>query len=199
MTYNWPLNGDFRETIQGADLTNFGCIYETEVGTTNQYLYMKDAYLKAPSGVYFNGDFTISVWVKVITIRQWARVLDFGGGPDSDNVFLTLDENSTGRPFIIILNGAFEGTRQYTNTAIPLNKWVHLVTSVTGTTGKVYLDGVNTGTVTLNIAANGVRTSNYIGKSNWPGDALSDAYIRSLKIFNVGLSAGQVNELYNCS
>ena len=44
--------------------------------------------MTAPPGVYFNGDFSVSAWIKVIKFGNWQRVFDFGNGRSNDNVMI---------------------------------------------------------------------------------------------------------------
>jgi hypothetical protein len=46
-------------------------------------------YVTAPAGVYFDGDFSVSVWIKALSLASWQRVFDFGNGPASDNILIT--------------------------------------------------------------------------------------------------------------
>ena len=54
----------------------------------NSYLWLNWGYVTAPPGVYFNGDYSVSVWIKTINLANWQRVFDFGNGPASDNVMM---------------------------------------------------------------------------------------------------------------
>ena len=54
----------------------------------NSYLWINNGYVTAPAGVYFNGDFSVSVWIKVISFGNWQRVFDFGNGPNNDDVMI---------------------------------------------------------------------------------------------------------------
>ena len=60
----------------------------------NSYLWLNNGFVTAPSNVYFNGDFSVSVWIKVINFGTWQRIFDFGNGPSSDNVLITTSNNN---------------------------------------------------------------------------------------------------------
>ncbi len=67
-------------------------------------LWVNVGYVTFPSGVYFNGDFTVSIWVKPLTLSaNCMRIFDFGNGAGFDNVFLTLT-NGTLNGFNIIFH-----------------------------------------------------------------------------------------------
>ena len=54
----------------------------------DSHLWLNSGYVTAPPGVYFNGDFSVSVWIKPINLGSWQRVFDFGNGPANNNVLM---------------------------------------------------------------------------------------------------------------
>jgi hypothetical protein len=155
-----------------------------------------NGYYKVPSGVYFNGgDFTIMVWIKVRNYNHWSRVIDFGTVPQSNMVILSVSETTTGYPanaFYTISSATFIRS----SVQIELNKWKHLtcVFSIINN-GFIYIDGVSyTGSVSSFTGGpiNILRTSNFVGRSNNPGEADVDADMDELKIFNRALSQQEI-------
>ena len=59
----------------------------------NSYLWLNEGYVTVPPGVYFNGDFTVSAWIKVIKFGGYQRVFDFGNGPNKENVMMITSTN----------------------------------------------------------------------------------------------------------
>ena len=59
----------------------------------DSYLWLNSGYVTAPPGVYFNGDFSVSVWIKPINLASWQRVFDFGNGPANNNVMIITSTN----------------------------------------------------------------------------------------------------------
>ena len=162
---------------------------------------MVNGYYKVPSGVYFNGgDFTIMVWIKVRNYNYWSRVIDFGTGPISNMVTLAVSEITSGYPLISFHSSS--GTMSIKSSiSLELNKWKHLTSVFSLNNGFIYIDGVSyTGSVpSLTVGPiNIVRTSNFVGRSNNPGEADVDADMDELKIFNRALSQQAVaNEMNN--
>ena len=49
----------------------------------------QNGYLQIPEGVYFAGDFTVTLWLNITSIMFDTRIFDFGNGGSGNNVFLT--------------------------------------------------------------------------------------------------------------
>jgi hypothetical protein len=69
-----------------------------------------------------------------------------------------------------------------------------------GTTGRIYYNGnlissLYTGSFVVPSTVN--RTSNYIARSNWAGDAYYQGSIYSVQIYNRALSAAEILQNYN--
>jgi autotransporter-associated beta strand protein len=153
-------NGNIASLMSGAAWTTG--ILSNAVhcdGTANGYLTL-------PTGVV-NGisDFTASAWVKTDASAMWARVFDFGSGTGTYMYLAPL--SGTGTVRYEILSG---GVVQQLNSpsAMSVGAWHHLVVTLSGTTGILYVDGVAVTTnssMTLNPSSLGSTTLNYIGKS----------------------------------
>ena len=144
-----------------------------------------------PGGVWFNGDFTVEAWVYPRNFNYQERILDFGNGPSADNVVMGLSSGYTGRPFIDIFRGAGGGGIVATN-ALVANTWNHVAYVLSGTSAKIYLNGVLAGGGTVQVPATVVRTVNLIGGSNWSGDAHTDALLDEVRIWNTARTPEQV-------
>ena len=141
---------------------------------------------------WING-FTIEIEFKALALDQWRRVYDFGNGRASDNILLVIGDHcgyvssdtcmATG-----IYNGDInssiylnlEEKNQKVKTKIEYNKLKdkYLV--------RVYKNGNlmdNKLYEVTELTQNVTRTTNYLGKSNWPSEKyLFNGYIYSLKI-----------------
>lgn len=149
-------------------------------------------YVQVTNGVWFNGNFTIEGWVFVRSYNSWSRLLDFADGPGTNNVYLTLSQGTTGFPGMgVFTNNNGAPTLKATST-LPLNQWVHLAATLSGTTGTIYINGVASGSGPINAAPNVVRTNNYIGKSNYSGDSYANAMFDEIRIWNVARTQAQI-------
>jgi hypothetical protein len=89
------------------------------------------------------------------------------------------------------------------NTPIQLHQWQHLAFTFSSLTLKanIYVNGLIVATGKATSSPNNIlRTSNFIGKSNW-GNPNADAIFDELKIFSVALTQSQIkkemsNEFY---
>lgn len=150
-----------------------------------------DDHGSVPASNWFSGDFTIESWVYVRSHKNWARLIDFGNAGYSSEVYLAISEGPTGFPKMGVFsngNGPLVGSSQ----PIPTNQWVHLAATLSGTTGTIYLNGVNVGSGTLNIPANVLRTNNYIARSLFAGDEYADAIYDEIRIWNVAKTQSQI-------
>jgi hypothetical protein len=155
------------------------------------------AYASLPAGIVSSvGNFTIATWVKVNSLSDWARIFDFGTGTNS-YMFLAPQTGGGGLRFAI--TNAGNGAEQQINasSALAAGVWKHVAVTLSGTTGILYVDGVEVArnsNMTLTPASLGSTTQNYIGKSQF-----SDPYLNGLvddfRIYSRALSAAEIAAL----
>lgn len=158
-------------------------------------LSFKQGYIKVPPGVYFNGNFSITTWVYVRSTGYMARFLDFGLGARNNNVIFSLFRNSISniRLEIYDANNTWSGFDPL--FLYPFNSWLHMTETFDGKYIRAYINGAFIGLNTAFTPTNVVRTSNYIGKSNWPGDSLVDAIFDDIRIYNRCLNSDEIKAL----
>ncbi len=183
------------DVIGGANLYN-GSSYSFTVdrfGAANSAIYFNKGYLQVPSGVYFYGDFTVIAWINLKSFQSQSRIIDFGS-PD-DNVILKLGASS---PYLMAQVYSTQTESVIENSfshRLQINQWYHIAFVLSGTNGFIYVDGIQVVAGTLFLPRNVQRTSNYIGKSNWP-DRNADAVYDDLKIYNETLAATDILNEY---
>jgi autotransporter-associated beta strand protein len=151
------------------------------------------SYALLPNGIFSPvNDFTAMAWIKPKSLSTWMRVFDFGSSTNqyfflSPQAAVTSDGKQTIR-YAIKNNGTEQGLN--VNYAIPLNDWTHLAVTQSGNTCTIYINGVavNSGAITIKPSNLGSTTQNYVGKSQWPADALYNGIIDELKVYNRALS-----------
>lgn len=154
-----------------------------------------NGYVQIPGGVWFNGNFTVEGWVFVRSYKNWSRLIDFSDGPNTNNVYLALSGGTGGFPYMgVFTNNNGSPIISSASTQLPTNQWAHLAATLNGTTGTIYINGVNVGTGTLNVPPNVIRTNNYIGRSAyWAiGDQDADALFDEVRIWNVARTQSQI-------
>jgi hypothetical protein len=160
-----PFNGT-ATTVTVPDANNYSMYFD---GTGD--------YLSIPSNAAFGfgtGDFTVEYWVystswasgpTVVELRPNSGVLEF-----SDNY------STGGAPGVY-----YNSTQQLTSSiSIPINTWAHVAYTRSGTTMKVWVNGVEgaTGTKSDNLQSTGTPK---IG-NNWPNANPFQGYISNLRI-----------------
>jgi subtilisin-like proprotein convertase family protein len=149
------------------------------------------------SGVWFSNQFTVESWVYVRSNASWARLIDFGNGPAGNNIVCALGNGVMGRPVFDIYNGSVSGGQITAPSAIPTNTWTHLAFTFDGTNGRILVNGIEVTNLAMTVPPNVTRTNNFIGRSNWPADALANAIIDEFRIWSVARSAGEIQSTTN--
>jgi GH43 family beta-xylosidase len=154
-------------------------------------------YVSAPAGLVSNlNDFTIATWVRLNASGTWTRIFDFGSST-SVNMFLT---PTTGANLRYAITTGGNGAEQQINASSPLSAgaWHHLAVTLSGTTGSLYLDGVQVGqntSMTLRPSSLGNTGNNWIGRSQYAGDSYLNALVDDFRIYNRALSPAEVQSL----
>jgi len=153
-------------------------------------------YVSMPTGIISGlNDFTIAAWVKLDTRSDWVRIFDFGTGTGY-YMFLT-PSSSAGTVRFAIKNG---GSEQQINSTSPLptGVWKHVAVTLSGNTGRLYIDGVLAGTnsnITIKPSNLPTTNLNYIGRSMYSYDPYLDGQVDDFRIYNRALSASEIIEL----
>jgi DUF1680 family protein len=168
----------------------FGTAVELQRGS-NQYINLPPTVLGGAAAI------TLAGWVKPSSNANWGRVFDFGNNTQR-YMYLT-NRNGSGVPrFAITTN--FAGGEQGINAtaALPVDAWSHLAVTISGTTGTLWVNGVAVGTntsMTLNPSVLGALANNWIGRSNYAGDAPFAGAIDDVNIWSRALTAAQLAQL----
>lgn len=145
-------------------------------------------------------DFTFGGWVYWNGGSNWQRIFDFGDRRDpswdeSKHMFLT-PKASSGVMRFSIKNGSTEQNLDYTG-ALPADAWTHVAVTISGNTGKLFLNGAlvatNTG-MSLNPSALGTNW-NYLGKSRFDNDPYFAGKLDDVQFLSYALSDTQIAAL----
>ena len=166
-------------------------------GISNAALTLNNGFTSVPPGVYFNSAFTITAWVYLSQVVPSSRLIDFGTGT-TNNILVSFSMTAAiNVPYFHTYNANthlfnVDGTQDLTR-----NQWIFLSFTFSGTVANIYMNGINIGTQTLpnGLPANVTRATNYIGKSNWPGDGISSSIIDDLRFYNRCLSDTDLTNL----
>ncbi|MFC5530541.1 DUF5695 domain-containing protein [Cohnella yongneupensis] len=157
-----------------------------------------NGYVSMPSGIA-NGatSVTISTWVKANSLSNWTRIFDIGSGTSS-YMFLTPQPGGAGLRFAITNSGNGAEQRISSTTAFPTGVWKHVAVTLSGSTGTLYVDGVQVATnasMTLNPSSLGATTQSWLGRSQFSGDPYFNGQIDDFRIYSRALSASEISAL----
>jgi hypothetical protein len=182
---------DLKDAVR-ADHLNYGLNYlfvKDRFGNTESAVYFSNGFLQAPFDTYFSNSFTVTLWINLKSFKNIISIIDFANATSSNSVSLGLRKNSK-----FVLTFAQDSTSLTLTSEdcfLNLDVWNFLAFSVQGSTGSLYLNGIQ-----ININSTLVSTSkafsgsNFIGKSNSPAELANlDAVMDDLKIYEGTLSS----------
>lgn len=166
-------------------------------GSTNTYVSL-------PSNIVTGVDsITIAAWVKWYGGNNWQRIFDFGNGTGV-YMFLTPKSGYGTMRFAIKSSASGNAEQIMEAPALPVGIWKHLAVTIssgsttsTGT-GTLYVDGVQVAQNTAMSATPsslGATYQNWIGRSQYSGDAYFGGQIDEFKIYNRVLTASELSSL----
>lgn len=176
-------------------------------------------YIDLPNGMISSlTDATFETWVSINSVQAWQRVFDFGtntngeqngpgGSGDGNNYILIAANRGTDvntQRIEALLNGASLGTVD-SAAVIPLATQ-NLFTFVwddlgpDSSTQTWYLNGTQIATQTTGLNMNLADINdhnNWLGRSNWGGDANTDGTFDQFAIYNTAFTSGEVVAGFN--
>lgn len=145
--------------------------------------------------------------------QAWERVFDFGNGDANNNIWVGVfgEAGRQNSLAIEIFHGSSGRTRCISaGNILVANTFAKWVITLDGTTCRMYKDGVEVdtevgqvsmtndpsslGSAYPSLPLNVTRTKNYIGRSNWGGDAAFDGALKYVRIYTSALTAQQVSD-----
>lgn len=156
-----------------------------------------DDYVRLPEGFAdFTGGMTVNVWVYPTAAGFWARFLDLGCGSASNNIVFARQDTSNTLSFEAY-NGSVSGGKATASGTIALNQW-QMLTAVLDASGyvKLFKNGTEIAAGKTAVPPIVNRTRNYIGKSNWSGDAYFRGSMDDLALWSRPLSNAEIARLY---
>jgi len=157
-----------------------------------------NGYVSMPNGIA-NGatELTIAAWVKANSLSNWTRIFDIGSSTSS-YMFLSPQPGGAGLRFAITTSGNGSEQRISSTAAFPTGVWKHVAVTLSGSTGRLYVDGIQVATntsMTLNPSSLGNTTQNWIGRSAFSGDPYFNGSIDDFVIYSRALSAAEISAL----
>ena len=154
-----------------------------------------NGHLSLPADLMLDvGDFTLATWVYWNGSQTWARIVDFGSGT-SHNMFLTPRADNGKLRFAITVNGGKNERRLDHTAALPVGQWVHLAVTLSGQVATMYVNGAPTASTSTMFQAPfrmGPTGQNWIGRSQYSGDAYFNGRVDDFRIYHGALGASEV-------
>lgn len=151
-------------------------------------------YLQLPATIANRKEMTIALWVNWKGSGSWQRIFDFGNG-ESEYMFLTTNAANNSMRFAI-KNG---GDEQYMDISrIGTYAWKHITLTINDEGIAAYINGeLKASTTDITLRPTDFKPIfNYIGRSQFKGDAMFKGNIDDLRIYNYALSADEVGALF---
>ena len=154
-------------------------------------------YIQAPSGFAdFTNGLTCICFCNFGNVGTWERIMDFGNGSSSDNIGFSRYSTTNSLRFFIY-NGSTNVFEVGSNNIIDNNAYAVYTVRLSGSIYDFYKNGVLDSSGTTTVRPNNItRTSNFIGRSNWP-DAYWDNGFGIFALWNRGLSNSELSSVHN--
>lgn len=203
----WPIRNDLYDwpgsmnMYPGPSMAAGGSVSlsQDKFGNINGSIFLNNGYYQVPSGIYFDGSFSILAWVKLNSKVSGMKLIDFSNGNGVNTVAIQLIDpvNKTVPSFISNTN--MGNTAVTTSFTFNMSQWYHVAGVMDGLNAYLYVDGSLVGSTTgpaLVPAVN--RTQCYFGRSSYyPGDKDANAYFDEIKIYNRALSLTDIQNDIN--
>nr|WP_286196893.1 cadherin domain-containing protein [Thalassotalea sp. G20_0] len=196
------------DALVAFDFANGSGEVAEDLSDHNQDLTFNSGITRSDDGVRLNsvggslgditlsGDMTIASTFTYHSHSPWARLVDLGNGPGTDNILIA--SPSEGRIEVQIFHGNnIVGSVAYDNF-YTLDETFHLALTVDADGHMhLYKNGVEVADNPNGQGPAGVTlSSNLVGQSNWPQDTATDGTVKDLIILDRSLDPGSISDLF---
>lgn len=152
-------------------------------------------YLQVSPRLGDSTDWSFTGWVLWNGGGSWQRIFDLGYD-DTHYLFLS-PRTSGGSLRFAIQDGS--GEQQLSAPALPTNVWTHVAVTISGSAGKLFVNGVPVATNTsMSINPMDVDTKySYLGRSRFSADPLFGGRLDDFRFFSSALTDSQVAAIYS--
>jgi len=141
---------------------------------TNDFLRLPEGFSDVSEGL------TAMFVVRSTGVRRWERILDLGRGTNNSRIFFGRSNTSNDFLYSVGLNAP--------SSIFPLNNTIFTVTHGTDGVAKIFVNGSLEAEVSgLALPAAILKTTNFIGESNYPSDEAFSGGISEIVFYNTAL------------
>ena len=188
ITHYWPFINDTIDIIGKSNLTASKPTMSSD-RFNNQLNAIRVSnisnFLTAPPNIYFYSvNSTLTAWIKLSSCGQHSRLIDFGNGPNTNNIFLCISYELSCKLSSAIHQG--NNVLNFVVSPFPfdMGNWYHIAAVYTGSNVKLFINGslvAQGATYPINVSN---RTISYVGRSQWEfnGDQSINLY-KNIKKF----------------
>ncbi len=151
-----------------------------------------DDYVVLPANLCDSADFTFAAWVYWDGSGQWQRIFDFGRGT---TYYMFLTPRSGGNTLrFAISTTSYSNEQRLNSTQMTVGQWTHLAVTISGNTGKLFVNGSRVSTnVSMTLDPSVLKTvNNYLGRSQFVSDPLFNGRLDDVRIANYALTDAQI-------
>ena len=148
-----------------------------------------NSYVQLPGDIASSSAFSFSAWVYWNGGSAGQRIFDFGNYDRSQ--YLVLSPNQNGGLSVGLRNG---GSTSWVSasTALPSGSWQHVAVTVSSSTARLYVNGVQQASGSFSASALSGTLYNYLGKSQWSTDPLFSGKLDDVHIANYAMSQSDI-------
>ena len=209
----WPFNGNFIDIVSGKNmiLNSPSATFTTGISQKfNKALDLDRGFVRAPDGIYFSGDFTISAWIMLRNYSENVTIFDFGNSAFEDNVYIRLCGANRQQGVMFAINSPqppdfqFQSATTFAAAPLYLNQWYfltavtkfsHVNNNISLFETMIYYNATFQDKRTGRGPRDVRRIYNYIGKTYWD-TSYANAKIDELKIFDRALNQTEISNEY---
>ena len=187
---------DSSVNLYNASVYNTGTYTSGHIGTSAISLNGSNQFVQLPYDVAHSEQITVATWVKWdgAGAGNWQRIFDFGNG-ENEYMMLTTNRDGGGMRFAIT-NNSWLAEQGFNVSQLPTGVWKHVALTLGTTSAKLYVDGALVGQTNVSLSpADFTPMKNYIGGSQWIGDAYFDGSFDDFRIYNYELSQSEIQAL----
>ena len=138
---------------------------------------------------------TIEARVTCHSFKRWSRIIDLGNGARKQNILLA-NQGTSKRLVLQVFDYQGKVSELLAPTDLPEGRSVHIAAVIASDgMARLYVDGSEVASGKVEAPPAVLRSSNYIGKSNWKADELFHGQMDFVRLYSNALDAAAISRL----